>query len=72
VLVEQSDAGGTAFRQAVAEGAGQDDVAPHVLGVEQAGVAREGAVGLDALQVEGGEFEFVRHGLHRVKEGSRE
>ncbi len=49
---------GAALRQAVAEGAGQHDVVAQVLLVEQAGVAGEGAVGLDALEVEGGEFEL--------------
>jgi hypothetical protein len=46
-----------------------------VLAVEQAGVARKGAVGLDALEVEGGEFELGwahgrdSRGLGRVKRG---
>ena len=51
VLVEQLHALGPALREAVAEGAGRDDVAPEVDLLEQAGVALEGAVGIDGLEV---------------------
>jgi len=58
--------------KAVAEGAGQHDVGPQVLNAEQAGVAREGAIGLDALEVEGCEFEFMGgHGLEAPLTGHR-
>jgi hypothetical protein len=68
VLVEQLDAGRAARAEAVAEGAGEDDVAAHVLRVEQAGVAGEGAVGVDLLQVEGGELVLgVGHGSRGVR-----
>ncbi len=58
VLEQHLDAGGAARAEAVAEGAGQDEIAAQVLAVEQAGVAGKGAVGVDALEVEGGEFEL--------------
>ena len=47
-------------RQAVAERAGQHDVVPHVLAVEDRGVAFEGAVRLDRLAVERRELHLVR------------
>ena len=58
MLEQQLDAGGPAPRQAVAEGAGQHDVAAHVLAIEEAGVAFEDAVLGDGFEVEGGEFGF--------------
>ena len=72
VLEQHLDAGGAAFGEAVAEGAGRDHVVAQVLGVEQAGVACEGAVGLDALQVEAGEFQLGGGGDGLVRRGMRD
>ncbi len=62
VLEQHLDAGGPALAQAFGEGAGQHDVAAHVLFVKEAGVAFEAAVHLDRFEIEARELHLVtRH-----------
>jgi hypothetical protein len=59
VLEQHLDAGGTALREALREGAGHDDVVAQILAVKEARVTLEAAVGVDAFEVERQELHLV-------------
>jgi hypothetical protein len=67
VLEEHADAAGPALPDAFPERAGQDDVTAHVLAVEQARIALERALHVDALQVECPKFDLVHAPYRRSK-----